>query len=104
MTSLLEMVRLKYLERKDSLMFTYLGDGRFDTVIFDKTKVQKIYHDSEATTGSIYVAYIIIIILSLASFICFRLGDPLFNIFCTYFKVKNKCIWMYKFLRMLKSM
>lgn len=66
MFGLLDMICLKNLERKDILMFTYCGDGRFDIVVFDKSKVEKFYKDSEAVTCIIFTSYIISIIMSLS--------------------------------------
>ena len=40
---LLEMIGSDHVHRKDILLFTYQGEGRFDLVLFDKTKVEKIF-------------------------------------------------------------
>lgn len=52
------MVKNKYFERKDYSLFTYLGDGRFDIVIFNKTKVDKYIRGTVTQTSIIYITLI----------------------------------------------
>lgn len=52
MSGLLGLIQLKHLERKDLVLFTYCGAGKFDIVIFDKKKIERILIDDGASTGN----------------------------------------------------
>lgn len=41
MTGLIDLIRTYNLQENDILLFTYYGDGRFDILIFDSSKVEK---------------------------------------------------------------
>lgn len=51
---LMDLVNSNYFEKKDMLLFTYRGDGVFDIVIFDKTKVEKLLPTTTSARGEIY--------------------------------------------------
>lgn len=42
MTGLHQLIVLKRLERRDTVLLTYRGEGNFEIVIFDKDKVEKV--------------------------------------------------------------
>ncbi|KAK1356566.1 hypothetical protein POM88_049822 [Heracleum sosnowskyi] len=47
-----KVIGLKYLHRRDTLLFTYVGNGRFELVIFDNLKVEKYFAVSEAQSDA----------------------------------------------------
>lgn len=53
-TGLLELIGLKYLNRKDMVLFTYLGSRHFDIVIFKKSKVEKVLTGIVKETGMMH--------------------------------------------------
>lgn len=55
MFGLKQLIELQLLERRDMIFFHYLGEGRFNIVIFDKTKVKKVFCDVVGPTCNIYV-------------------------------------------------
>lgn len=50
---LLEIIGPKNLQRRENLLFTYRGDGRFAIDIFDQSKVEKYYVVAQPEIGKI---------------------------------------------------
>lgn len=63
MSGLLELIRLKRIERKDMVLFTYCGAGKFDIVIFDKKKIERIVTDDGANTGNYFYLHTFITVI-----------------------------------------
>ncbi|KAK1365914.1 hypothetical protein POM88_000696 [Heracleum sosnowskyi] len=49
---LIEIIGLKNLQKRDIMLFTYVGTGRFELVIFDKFKVEKSFAINEAQSDA----------------------------------------------------
>ncbi|KAK1369930.1 hypothetical protein POM88_036022 [Heracleum sosnowskyi] len=49
---LIEIIGLKNLQKRDIMLFSYVGNGRFELVIFDKFKVEKSFAINEAQSDA----------------------------------------------------
>lgn len=56
---LLDIIEAGYFQRRDSILFTYQGNGKFEVVVFDKSKVEKMLLVSATTTGLIIFIHLI---------------------------------------------
>lgn len=50
---LLDIIEAGYFQKRDSILFTYQGNGKFEVVVFDRSKVEKTLRDIVTTTGLI---------------------------------------------------
>lgn len=52
MFGLKHLIVLQHLDRKETMLFNYLGDVGFDIINFDKTKVEKVFANIVCATGN----------------------------------------------------
>lgn len=48
---LLHVIESGYFRRRDSILFTYRGNGKFEVVVFDRSKVEKMLPTIATTAG-----------------------------------------------------